>query len=295
MKKLFVFILTVLVGITIITRPVAAKDYPKAVGYVNDFADIISQSVEMKLEAELSSFEASTSNELAVVTLSSLEDDVIENVAVELFEQWGIGKKKQDNGVLLLIAPNERELKIEVGYGLESALTDSRAGNIIRTVITPEFKKEDYDAGVSQGVKAIKIALTDDPSVFDIVESKTSGSSEPISIIIMVGGTLLTIYAVAFLSRSKRWWPGGVIGGGIGFFFGLSNSVIWGIIGAVCLGAYGLFLDYIFSQNYKTRKSKGLPTSWWSSGGGFSSGGGGSSFGGFSGGSSGGGGASGSW
>ena len=89
------------------------------VGYVNDYAEIISPAVEVELETRLENFTASTGNELAVVTLSSLEGDTVENVAVALFGQWGIGQKGKDNGVLLLIAPNERELRIEVGYGLE--------------------------------------------------------------------------------------------------------------------------------------------------------------------------------
>ena len=131
----------------------------KPVGYVNDFAEIISPAVETKLETRLESFTASTSNELAVVTLKSLEGDTVENTAVALFEQWGIGQKDKDNGVLLLVVPNERELKIEVGYGLEPVLTDSRAGTIIRDVITPKFKENDYDSGITDGVEAILAVL----------------------------------------------------------------------------------------------------------------------------------------
>lgn len=78
----------------------------------------------------------------------SLDGDTIENFAVRLFEQWKIGKKGKDNGVLLLIAINERKLRIEVGYGLESTITDGKAGEIIREVITPEFKKNNYYEGI---------------------------------------------------------------------------------------------------------------------------------------------------
>ena len=130
-----------------------------ATGYVNDYAEIISPAVETKLETRLESFTASTGNELAVVTLKSLEGDTVENTAVALFEQWGIGQKDKDNGVLLLVVPNERELKIEVGYGLEPVLTDSRAGTIIRDVITPKFKENDYDSGITDGVEAILAVL----------------------------------------------------------------------------------------------------------------------------------------
>ncbi|MDZ4229325.1 MAG: TPM domain-containing protein, partial [Patescibacteria group bacterium] len=134
-------------GLLMLGRVALAAAFPQPVGYVNDFAEIISPAVEARLEAELESFTASTSNELAVVTLKSLEGDTVDNTAVALFEQWGIGQKGKDNGVLLLIAPNERELRIEVGYGLEPILTDSRTGTIRRDVITPKFKQDDYEGG----------------------------------------------------------------------------------------------------------------------------------------------------
>lgn len=257
----------------------------KPVGYVNDFAEIISEASEAELEADLEAFTASTSNELAVVTLKSLEGDTIENTAVALFEQWGIGQKDKDNGVLLLIAPNDRELRIEVGYGLEPVLTDSRSGNIIRDVITPKFKANDYDAGISDGAHAIIAVLGGDTAVFD------QPTTSPVNRIDFLPGVviILFIYAAAFLGRSKRIWPGGAIG----FVLGL---VLFSIIGAIIVGIFGLVLDFLFSKNYQTLKKKGLPTSWKSSWGGFSGGkSSGGGFGGFSGGSSGGGGSSGRW
>jgi len=284
MKKILI-ILAFTASFILLPQAVLARVYPEPTGYVNDFADIISQNVEVALEEQLRTLEASSSHELTVVTLSSLEDDVIENTAVELFEQWGIGKKNQDNGVLLLIAPNERELKIEVGYGLEPVLTDSRAGTIIRTIITPKFKENDYDAGILNGVSAIQKTITQDPTAFDNLESSPTTESDFNAVFFIA--ILMLIYAGSFLARSKRIWPGGVFGIIIGYIFAA-------VTGAIFLGLWGLFLDFILSKNYKARKKKGLSTAWWSSGGGFSgkSGGG---FGGFSGGSSGGGGASGSW
>lgn len=256
----------------------------KPVGYVNDFAGIISEAQEAELETRLESFTASTGNELAVVTLKSLEGDTIENTAVAVFEQWGIGQKGKDNGVLLLIAPNERELKIEVGYGLEPVLTDSRAGTIIRDVITPKFKQDDYEGGITDGAEALITVLTSDAAAFDqpTVSQNSSFSFLPLVVI------LLFIYAAAFLGRSKRIWPGGAIGLVIGLLF-------FSVFGAIIVGLLGLLLDFIFSKNFQVRKAKGLPTSWKSSWGGFSAGKSGGGFGGFSGGSSGGGGASGRW
>src|SRR3989344_558866 len=165
-----------------------------ATGYVNDYAEIISPAVETKLETRLESFTASTGNELAVVTLKSLEGDTVENTAVALFEQWGIGQKDKDNGVLLLVVPNERELKIEVGYSLEPVLTDSRAGTIIRDVITPKFKANDYGGGITDGAEAIITVLTSDAAAFDqpAVSQSSGFSFLPLVVI------LLFIYAAAF-------------------------------------------------------------------------------------------------
>lgn len=296
MKKTLAIIAS-FIGLVLTGRLALAQTYPSPAGYVNDFANIISSSVENQLETDLTEFDQSTSNEIAVVTLESLEDDVIENVAVELFAQWGIGKKNKDNGVLLLIAPNERELCIEVGYGLESVLTDSRAGTIIRTIITPEFKQDDYDTGIVNGVNAIKTAVTSDPTLYDQSETASVDSHE-IGGVIYFGLIILIIYASAFLGRSKRFWPGGIIGALLGFF--LATIILTGlfkILLTLLFALLGLFFDYVFSKNYKARKAKGLPTSWFRSGGGFFSGGssGGGGFGGFGGGSSGGGGASGGW
>lgn len=207
---------------------VAALVFNRPTGYVSDFAEIISPAVEARLEADLESYTASTSNELAVVTLKSLEGDTIENAAVALFEQWGIGQKDKDNGVLLLVAPNERELKIEVGYGLEPVLTDSRAGSIIREVITPKFKENDYDGGISSGVEAILAVL----SGRDLPETAAeNNSSSGIWLILAIFIFILFFIWLMSLSRKpgshssgkSRWGgfsSGKSSGGGFGGFSG---------------------------------------------------------------------------
>ncbi|KKT35239.1 MAG: hypothetical protein UW24_C0012G0044 [Parcubacteria group bacterium GW2011_GWA2_44_12] len=133
------------------------QNLPDPSGYVNDFAGILTNRAS--LEQEIAQFEAETSNQIAVVTVNSLEGDTIENYAVRLFETWRIGEKNKDNGILLLIAPNEREVRIEVGYGLEGALTDITASAIIRNEILPQFKANNYSAGVRAGVEAIMGAV----------------------------------------------------------------------------------------------------------------------------------------
>lgn len=285
MKKIFTAVLLTVVFLPIFVKNILAGKYPPPTGFINDFANILSTETKDSLEITLKEFKDSTSNEISVVTLTSLEKNVIENVAVEIFEQWGIGTKNKDNGVLLLVAPNERELKIEVGYGLEPILTDIRSGNIIRTIITPELKNNNYDAGITRGVNAIIEATSKDPTLFDNQVVNTDNSDQ-LDSFIFLGISL--IYLSAFLARSKRWWPGGVIGAILGLIF-------ISFIGALILGLIGLLLDFFLSKNYKKRKSLGLPISWFSSMGGFSSGRSSGGFGGFGGGRSGGGGASGSW
>ena len=124
---------------------VSGLEFPRPIGFVNDFAEIFSNGFKSKLEKDLSDFEKETSTEIAVVTIRSLKADSIDNYAVRLFEQWKIGKKDKDNGLLLLIAKNERKIKIEVGYGLEPVVTDGRAGRIIRAEMRPAFKKGNYE------------------------------------------------------------------------------------------------------------------------------------------------------
>lgn len=285
MKKIILAI--VFLGIFAIPKFLLAVSYPAPSGYVNDFAGVISADTKQNLETTITQFKEQTTNEIAVVTLKSLDGDTIENAAVAIFEQWGIGDKEKDNGVLLLVAVDDRQLRIEVGYGLEPVLTDSRAGNIIRTTITPAFKEGDYNLGITQGVNAIIEVTSADPTLYDDSTAPVVNDESFSKFFFLV---FALTYLSAFWARSKRIWPGGVLGFLLGAIF-ISGFA------AFFLGLWGLFLDWLISKNYKTRKAKGLPTSWWSSGGGFSSGRSysSSSGGGFSGGSSGGGGSSGSW
>lgn len=273
-----------------------AIDFPQPLGYVNDFAGIFSEEFKIALEKDLVEFEEQTSVEIAVVSVNSLAGTTIEDYAVRLFESWKIGKANEDNGLLLLIAPNERELRIEVGYGLEPVITDGRSGRIIREEITPEFKEGDYDAGVRKGIDRIQEFIRSGAPPVPTEETLEKAADNFGVVIIFL---LILIYLSSFWGRTKRFWPGGVVGAVLGLLSGLIlGALVWRIFLTVFFGAFGLLLDLILSRNYKKRKKIGQPTGWWKSGGGFfgsggSSGGGG--FGGFSGGSSGGGGASGSW
>lgn len=296
MKKLF-FLLGLLVLFLLFVVPTFAQTFPKPVGYVNDFANLYSDSFKNRLEQELRAFDASKSAEIAVVTVQDLQGTTIDDYAVRLFENWKIGKKGQDNGVLVLIAKSEREVRIEVGYGLEPVITDARAGRIIRDRMTPAFKAGDYEEGTQRAVSDLEkyisgepVAETAPPSVPDL---SWLGEVFPF---LFFG----LIYLGSFLARSKEYYAGGIIGGVIGLVIGIFvGGVVLLLVLVVIFGLIGLGLDYILSRNYQALRTQNKRTDWWGSRGGFYGGGrgfgGGGGFGGFGGGSSGGGGASGRW
>ncbi|MCX6012795.1 MAG: TPM domain-containing protein, partial [Chloroflexi bacterium] len=130
--------------------------FPSPEGYVNDFAYLLTDDEYIDIDAQLTVLEIDTSAEVVVVTIDSLEGVSIEDYAVKLFEAWDIGKKDKDNGILLLIAVQESETKIEVGYGLEEIITDGRAGRILDEAVLPHFKEGDYASGIIAGVDAIE-------------------------------------------------------------------------------------------------------------------------------------------
>ncbi len=131
----------------------AKDEFPKPMNpprLVNDFAGILSPQEQASLESKLRRYEDSTSSQIAIVTVTGLGDWHIQEYATRLFEQWGIGKKGKDNGILILVAPNERKVRIETGYGLEGALPDLVQRRIISSYITPNFKSGNYYQGLNE-------------------------------------------------------------------------------------------------------------------------------------------------
>lgn len=271
-------------------------------GFVSDFAGMLSQDTKTNLEQQLRVFENQTKHEIAVVTVPSLQGDTIENFAVKLFEDWGIGKKGADNGVLFLIARDDRKMRIEVGYGLEGALPDATANQIINKIAKPAFQKNDYDGGIKLSVEAIFAAIQGE-DVSGILGTSTATQNElsknleefayPIILVVVI--LLRSLFV--FFSKSKRWWPGGIWGGVIGLIVGLiilgwALNLLWFIL---FFGGFGLAFDYAFSK--RGPLDGGGRGGFWGGGffGGGSGGFGGGGFGGFGGGRSGGGGSSGGW
>lgn len=284
-------------------------------GYVNDFAGVLDPSVKSSLEASLDAFKQNTSDEVSVVIVKSLGGDYIENYAEKLFADWGIGDAKLDNGVLLLVAMEEREVRIEVGYGLEGALTDLESGRIVDGLIVPAFKDGDIAGGVTDGVNAIIGEIKGEYSVMGDASTGSATNDEMEGFFAEIGGFLFVIFLnVLFnirrvfhgIGASRDIWPGAVFGGFLATLFSLILGATWMnfLIWFGVLGGSGLLIDWVLSRakfldnwrsHAKAKHDKG--DGWWFIGGGGSGGGGfgGGGFGGFGGGSSGGGGASGRW
>jgi uncharacterized protein len=142
--------------------PALALDFPALTGRVVDDAGILDTGTRAALTQKLDEFEAKTSDQLVVVTLKSLQGTSVEDFGVQLGRRWQIGQKGKNNGVLLIVAPNERKVRIEVGYGLEGALTDAVSRLIIENAITPRFRAGDFPGGITRGVDDIISVLTGD-------------------------------------------------------------------------------------------------------------------------------------
>lgn len=138
-------------------------DLPALTGRVVDRADLLSAEAEARLAAKLAALEARRTDQLVVVTLPSLEGRTIKEVGLSLGRGWGIGQRDRDNGVLLVVAPNERQVRIEVGYGLERAIEDHEASRMIADVLIPAFKAGAFERGILVGADTIIAELDRSP------------------------------------------------------------------------------------------------------------------------------------
>ena len=240
------------------------KHPPSPARLVNDYAGILTADQQQSLERKLVRLDDSTFTQIAVVIVNSLDGYDVADAALELGRTWGVGNKKTNSGVILLISKNDRKLNISPGYGLEGALTDAEANGIIQDIITPNFKGNDYYRGIDEGTDAIVKAVKGE---FNTVRAKSSGG-------IGSGKIIFIIIIILFLLIKGS---GGNRGG---TFMSRRGS---GFLGPFILG--------------NLLGGGGSRGGWGGSGGGSWGGGssGGGGFGGFGGGSFGGGGSSGSW
>lgn len=133
----------------------AQGEVPALQGRVNDYANLIAPDQKQRIEAQLAQFEQQTTNQVAVLTVETLNGEDIEGYANRVARAWALGQKGKDNGVLLLVAHKDRRMRVEVGYGLEPVLTDLQSNIIQNEVIIPYFKRGDFGGGIEAGVKAI--------------------------------------------------------------------------------------------------------------------------------------------
>jgi len=288
-QKWFFYNLLLIFFVLFLSSFAQAIDVPKLQGYVNDYANMISPSAEAELENKLKAFELTDSTQIVILTIPSLEGDVLEDFSIKVAEAWKIGQKVKDNGVIFFVAKQERKIRIEVGRGLEGRLTDLMAGRIIDLVIKPRFKREDFDGGFTAGVSSLIDATRGEFKADGNQRPQKHERSSQILTFLIFGGFILL-----FIGSFSRVL-GGIAGAvGLPLFiylaglpFGLVTLLIFGALG---LGA-GFILPAIFSSG--GRHSGG---GFWY-GGGFGGSGGGDFGGGFSGGGGGfgGGGASGDW
>lgn len=299
-------------------------DVPYLTGRVNDNAQILSESARKSLTVTLKEHEDQTTNQIVILTIPSLEGESIEDFANKVFNEWKLGQKDKNNGILIVIVPEERKMRIEVGYGLESTLTDLSSGRIIRNIMAPRFKDGDFDGGITDGTLAVISILNGNNLPESAAMDKTAGSSvqsdfseienPDISITtrILLGAFVFGIIGLFTII--------GILTPGVGWFLYLFLIPFWAMFPIIIVGTKGALICLITylilfpatklylkkSPWYKQAKndlrtkgkaniggfvvkSGGSGGSWSSgsssSGGGFSGGGG----------SSGGGGASGGW
>ncbi len=260
-------------------------EVPPLTARVNDYARILSGATVQQLESVLATLEREESTQLAVLTINSLEGENLEEFSLQVAERWRLGQKGRDNGALLLIAKNERKLRIEVGYGLEGALTDLTSGRIIRDIITPQFRNGNFDQGVIDGVRAMIGAVRGE---FSAPGPAGSGPEDPEDFGGMVAFLLFSFFIIGKIIGRHRLAAAGLgalVAPVIGLFFlGLS----WLVLLLIPAGLIAGFLaGLIFGSMH-------FATGRWSSGGSSSSGGFGGGFSG-GGGGFGGGGSSGGW
>ncbi len=318
--RTLLFLCTSVLALLVAAPAVMGVDVPYLTGRVSDEARILSPQVRQAVTEILEAHEEKTTNQIAVLTVESLEGESIEAYASIVFETWGLGQKGKDNGVLVLVAPNERRLRIEVGYGLEGSLPDARAGDIIRNTMTPRFKTGDYDGGVQAGIEALVTVL--EGGALPDMDKRGGGAKKGVSGFHIEGPDLSIVERIlvgAFVFGIIGLFTViGVLTPGMGWFlyfflipfWAMFPVIIFGSTGAlVCLVTYIIGFPIVKMRLKKTewyrKAQKEMKTKGSASIGGFvistrgGSGGssgfsGGSSFSG-GGGSSGGGGASGSW
>jgi uncharacterized protein len=241
------------------------EDLPAPRGYVNDFAGVLDAESQARMEAMIRRVRSRMDVEIAVVTVPSLGGMPIEDYAIELARRWGIGRKGADTGVLILVAPNERRWRIEVGYGLEGELPDGLVGEVGRRMV-PYFRERKYGEGLQLGLQTIVATLAQkrgvtieevDPSLAYVPERRSSRAGLGLVVLLLVLFVLAFVLAATTGTSGRRggrarrlppyrdsdwlWYPIIFSGGGSGGFGGHigGSSHRWGGFGGGGFGGFG--------------------------------------------------------
>jgi uncharacterized protein len=292
----FLFLILYLVScVFLLACPVYALDVPKLQGYVNDYAGMISPPVRDKLTNELRAFEQTDSTQIVVLTVPSLEGEALEDYSIKVAEAWKIGQKNKDNGAILLVAKQEKKIRIEVGRGLEGKLTDLMSGRIIDLVIKPRFKSGDFDGGFAAGISALIDATRGEfKSDGNHRGGKHDTSFNFLSLLLFSGFIMLVLGSI---SRILGGAAGAAMFAGLAHLLPISAGIPVYIVSALLGFGAGMFLPVLFSSGGRHSRGGGTWFGGTGFGGGFGGSSGGFDGGGFSGGGGdfGGGGASGDW
>jgi uncharacterized protein len=199
----------ILFGVTLLfwigPATAAEPNYPQLTGRVVDDANLLSPDERAELDADLKALEDKSSDQLVVVTLPSLQGFTIEDFGYQLGRHWGIGTKEKDNGVLLIVEPNERKVRIEVGRGLEPILTDAMSKVVINGAILPRFRTGDYVGGIKEGVKGIELVLTGDTAeLAERVKGRHDADDPKIDWLVVIFWTIIILWFIWVTWRSTQ-------------------------------------------------------------------------------------------
>ncbi len=210
----------------LLSLPALALDVPALSGRINDTAGMLSQTNVTELKQLLAAFEESESTQIVLLTIPSLEGEVLEDFSLRVVEKWRIGQKGLDNGALLLVSRDDRRLRIEVGYGLEGSLTDMTGGRIISRVIVPRFKEGKFDQGIHDGLLAMIQAVRGEFTAPQASTKRTTGNDP-------AGLLFLLIFVYSFVGRifhNKK------------FLAAISGAVVSPVVGMMIFPQLGIWL-----------------------------------------------------
>jgi len=295
LSRVALFVLPVLAVLSSLAA--AAKDIPALTGRIVDQANLLTADQKQRIETKLAAFEKETGDQVAVLTFDSLDGEAIEDYANKVGRAWALGQKGKDNGVLLLVAKQDRKMRMEVGYGLEPVLTDLQTSVIQNEVIIPYFKKGDFGGGIEAGVDAILSTIQGKPfqPAPEPAGQPVRGKGGPDFSFLFFALFILVPFSLN-AARSRSWFLYLLLMP-IYFFLGTLVNVT---VGLIALGVWAVLFPILRMILPKSSGiGRGGPGGWFGpifgggGGGGWSSGGGGGFSGG--GGSFGGGGSSSSW